>query len=277
MKLRRTKIAAITAVAALSLVTSACGGSDTTSDASTPSGGSGTSASPANDELTTDTFSERLVSAQQKARTSHVEMVVEAGGQKVTASGDQRIAEKLEDNAAAMTMDYGQGGPDTIKITIVDGEFYMNFGKLTGGKYAKADLSDPSDPFTQQLAPILEQLDTSQQVEALSEAVTSIKKKGDPETIDGVEAQPYEVTVDTSRMAAFQDLPRESRSTIPKTLVYTMFLGPDDLLRRMTYGFGGMTGTVTLSKWGEPVDISAPGPGELSDKSLSTLLRGASV
>ncbi|AWB93429.1 hypothetical protein [Aeromicrobium chenweiae] len=112
---------------------------------------------------------------------------------------------------------------------------------------------------------------------ALADAVTSVEAKGDPETIDGVQAQPYEVTVDTSRVEAFAELPEASRSTIPKTLVYTMFLGPDDLLRRMTYGFGGMTGTIDLSQWGEPVDITPPPADELSDKSLSTLLKGASV
>ncbi|AWB93430.1 hypothetical protein [Aeromicrobium chenweiae] len=133
MKLRLTKLAVVASVAALALGTSACGGSDTASDGSATSAGSGASASPASDVLTAKNFSERLVTAQQKSRTSHVEMVIEAGGQKVTASGDQQTGEKPEDNAVSVTMEYGQAGPGTMKVTFVDGQIYMNLGALTGG------------------------------------------------------------------------------------------------------------------------------------------------
>jgi hypothetical protein len=266
-----SSLAAILLLAGLTL--SACGDKeDATRDkaASKPTARDDTSFTKAN-------FASSVAAASQKAGTSHLEMIIEAGGQTVTASGDQIIAKKFEDNAALMTMDYGAAGLDEVKVLVVDGQFYMDFGRLTEGKYAKADLTDTDDPLTQQLAPMIEQLDTSKQIEAMSSAMTSLKKKGAAEKIDGVECQPYAVVVDTSKMDAFSALPAESRNLIPDSLTYTMFMGSDGLLRRMTYGFSGVKGTVNLTKWGEPVEITAPSAGDLSDKDLSTLLTGSSA
>ncbi len=231
------------------------------------------SATNSADELTKANFATSMIKAQQKARTSHIEMVIKVGGQKVVMSGDQIVGETLKDNAATMTMDYGDTGPGTAKVVIVDGQFYMNFGPLTDNMFAKADLSDTSDPFTKQLAPMLEQIDISKQIEAMSSAMTSVEKAGDAQKIDGVQAQPYKVVVDTSKMDEFDALPAEARATIPDSVTYKMFLGSDGLLRRMTYGFGGMTGTVNATKWGEPLEIEAPPADEVSDKDLATLLR----
>jgi DNA polymerase III alpha subunit len=227
--------------------------------------------------LTKANFTSTLVKAHQKAHTNHLELIIEAEGQKVTGSGDQVIAEKFEDNAASMTMDFGSRGPGKMKILVVDGQFYMNFGKPTEGKYAKADLSDTNDALTQQLLSIIDQLDTSKQIEAMSAAVTSLKRKNGSKKIDGVETERYELVVDTSKMSELNGIPAEAKALIPDALTYTLFVGSDGLLRRMTYGFGGMTGTMNLSKWGAPVHITAPSAGDLSDKDLSTLLTGSAA
>jgi hypothetical protein len=279
MSLRMTKTAAAAASAlVLTLGVAGCGGDDGASSSPKSATSEKSSASsPAGGDLTPASFVDTVVSAQQKARTSHMEMVIDAGGQKVTATGDQITGKSGEDSAAAMTMDYGSVGLGTIKVTIVDGQVYMNFGEMTGGKYAKVDLTDPDDPFTRQIAPMMEQLDTAKQIESLGDALVSVEKKGDPETIDGVEAQPYAVEVEPAKMDAVKALPPAARETLPKTVTYTMFLGPDDLLRRMTYGFGGTTGEVTLSQWGEPLDIEAPPADEVSEQDLSTLLQNAAA
>lgn len=261
-----TSWAAVALLASLSLA--AC--SDT---GDRVEGGVGPTTTANSTELTMANFNATMVAASQKAGTNHIEMVITAAGQRVTASGDQKLGKTLEDNAASMTMDYGDAGLGTAKVVVVDGQFYMNFGRLTGNKFGKADLSDPSDPFTQQLAPIIEQMDISRQIEELSTALKSVEKTGDPKKIDGVETQPYKVVVDTSEIDAFDVLPPEAKRMIPKTLTYTMFVGADGLMRRMTYGFSGMTGTLNASKWGEPVDIKAPSADEVSDKDLATLLR----
>lgn len=255
------------------VTTSACGDSKETAS------GTPRSTSVANDRtvLTKANFTSTLVEAHQKARTNHLELIIEAKGEKVTGSGDQVMAEKFEDNAASMTMDFGSGGPGKMKILVVDGQFYMNFGKPTEGKYAKADLSDKNDALTQQLLSMIEQLDTAKQIEAMSAAVTSLKKRKGSKKIDGVETARYELVVDTSKMSELNGIPAEARALIPDALTYTLFVGSDGLLRRMTYGFGGMTGTMNLSKWGEPVEIAAPSGDDLSDKDLSTLLTGSAA
>lgn len=99
-------------------------------------------------------------------------------------------------------------------------------------------------------------------------------KKGGTKEIDGVETQRYELVLDTTEMAAFGALEPNERKMLPDLLTYTMYLGSDGLMRRMTYEFSGAKGTMNFSNWGEPVDIKAPSEGELADRSLSEYLSG---
>ena len=50
-------------------------------------------------------------------------------------------------------MDMGSAGPDTMKMRLVDGVLYMNFGQVTKDKYVKIDLTDESNPFGQAVQP----------------------------------------------------------------------------------------------------------------------------
>ncbi len=107
----------------------------------------------------------------------------------------------------------------------------------------------------------MDQMDPAKPARQFKAAVKSFEKKGEPQTIDGVKAQPYVVTVDTSKIDAFKDLAGGRRAArCPKTMVYTMYVGSDDLLRRMEFDMAGAKTTMDYSKWGEPVDIKAPSP-----------------
>ena len=61
--------------------------------------------------------------------------------------------------------------------------------------------------------------------------------------------------------------------SLPETLTYTMFIGPDNLVRRLTSEVDDSSVAVTYSQWGKPVDVQAPPAGEISDKDLSQLGR----
>lgn len=259
------KLSALVAVVLLAgLSLSACGDKDSAGDDSgSKAGGGGETA------LTEANFSQVLADSQVKAKSAHVDMTIGMGGQAVKAQGDVKIGSSLKDTAMTMTMDMGSSM--TFDMRLVDQVFYMNMGQVTEGKYLKIDLTDDSNPFAQQYGQIMDQMDPAKQMEQLQEAVTSFEKKGEPKTIDGVKAQPYVVTVDTSKIKAFADLPAASAGQIPKTIVYTMYVGPDDLLRRMEFELAGSKSTMDYSKWGEPVDITAPPAGEISDKDFSEL------
>ncbi|WP_019143684.1 LolA-like protein [Aeromicrobium massiliense] len=261
MKARRPSMLAATALAA-ALVLGACGsdgGSDASSDTSAAAS---KDAEPAT--LTKDDFAERIADAQVEAGTSHMTMTVDAAGQKITGEGDVRVSDDPAKTAVSMTMDTGETG--AMDLVLVDQVMYMRLGQLTSGKYVKIDLTDESNPIGKQYGSLVDQLDPSAQVEQLDEAISGFEATGDPVQIDGVEAQPYEVTVDTAKLqeAAGQSA-GQGAAGMPATIEYTMWIGPDDLIRRMTTTSAG-TVTVDYSKWGEDLDIAAPKASEITDQ-----------
>ena len=259
------KLTSLVAVAMLAGFTlSACGGSDDPADdkAGTKPATSGTTITQAN-------FAEVIGDSQAKAKSAHVDMTIGVGGQEIEAEGDVAVGKTIADSAMTMTMDMGSSMK--LDMRLVDETMYMNMGAMTENKFLKIDLNDQSNPFAKQYGQIMDQMDPTKQMEQFKDAVTSFEKKGEPQTIDGVEAQPYVVTVDTTKNAAFKDLPEASKSQVPDTIVYTMYVGSDDLLRRMEFEIAGSKSTMNYSKWGEPVDIKAPPADQISDKDLSQL------
>ena len=262
-----SSIAAVVLLAGLTL--SACGDKDdsaTDKSSSKPAAGSETTLTQAN-------FSQVLADSQAKAKSTHVDMTVGVGGQSIKAKGDVAVGSTPADGSMTMTMDMGSSMK--MDMRLVDQVFYMNMGQVTDNKFVKIDLTDDSNPLSKQYGQIMDQMDPAKQIDQLKDAVKSFEKKGAPKTLDGVKTQPYVVTVDTSKVKAFADLPAASKSQVPDTIVYTMYIGSDDLPRRMEFDLAGSKSTMDYSKWGEPVDIKAPSADEISDKALSALLGGA--
>jgi hypothetical protein len=267
----RDRLKQLTAVTVLLLVAGgslvACGDKDPKSDAGQSAGGS----------LTKANFFTQLTQAQAKAGSSHVTMKVNVAGQAVKADGDIQLGETANDTAMAMTMQTGQAGLGSIEMRLVDRAFYLNFGPMTSNKFAKVDLTDKSNPIGKQYAEIVGSLDPSQQFKDLEGAVTSFDQKGKAITLDGVKAQPYKIVVDTSKIPAA----KKASDQLPKTLEYTMYVGPDNLPRRVISdlpGLGGGKGTtmtIDYSKWGDKVSIAKPKASEITDKDFFGQLGGA--
>jgi hypothetical protein len=271
MNLRRKTIGAAASVLVLTLGLSACG-----SDGDPSAGGGDTGTGGA--DLTQASFVSTVSDAQDTARTSHVEMTIGAERQVVTAEADVEIGDTVADTSMAMTLDMGKadlGGqaPGTVQIRLVDKTVYINLGSMTQGKFMESDLDDANDPIAKQFSALTAQLDPSKQLASFGEALRSLTKKGEPQTLDGVRAQPYEMVLDTEKIAGFTGL--TAGAGLPKTLTYTMFIGPDELPRRMTADIAGGTITVDFSQWGEKVDIEAPAADEISAIDPRTLGSGA--
>jgi hypothetical protein len=266
----RPAIAVLTLVLAGALL-SACGDKDDSkgSDSNPTSSSTGST-------LTRTTFFQALTDAQQKAGSAHAKMSIGAAGQTIKAEGDMKVGASFADNAVSMTMDMGQTGLDQLKMVLVDGKFYLNFGKMTDGKYAKIDLKDKDNPLNKQFGQLLDQMDPSTAFKQYQAALKSFDKKGSPVEIDGVKTQPYRLVLDTSKLEVFKSLPAEAAKSVPSTLSYVMYVGHDNLLRRVTYDVAGSKSQVDYSQWGEPVDIKAPAAGDVTDKDLSELFGGAS-
>ena len=166
------------------------------------------------------------------------------------------------------------GSSMTMDMRLVDATLYMNMGQMTQDKFVKIDLTDESNPLGRQFSQLTDQMDPAKQLAQLEEAVTKFEKKGEPQKIDGVATQSYAVTVDTSKLKALADLPSSATSQLPKTIDYTMYVGSDNLLRRMEFDLAGSKAQIDYSKWGEPVEIEAPAPNEISDQDMSELMGG---
>ena len=224
--------------------------------------------------LTKANFFDEVLQAQAKAGTSHIAMDLEVGGQAIEADGDIKVGKTAADTAMAMTMEIGQAGMGSLEMRLLDEVFYLNFGPMTSNKFAKIDLTDESNPIGKQFGDILGNVDPSQQLREFEDAVKSFEQKGKAIELDGVKAQPYVIGIDPSKIKSAKG----ASESLPKTVEYTMYVGPDNLPRRLVsdlpavMGSGAGTSTIDFSKWGEEVSISKPKASEITDKDLFSQL-----
>ncbi|MFY0407375.1 LppX_LprAFG lipoprotein [Solicola sp. PLA-1-18] len=252
MKLRPTLVAGIAAAA---LTLTACGGgaeqaaSDEASNVS-----SGTTAT-----LTQANFVDQVGQAQREARTTHLTLKADAGSQQVEAEGDVEVGESGADSSMAMKLTVP--GMGQVEVRLVDGTLYTNLGPLSENKFATIDLDDPSNPLAKSFGGVVDQMDPAASLKALEGSITSFEKKGSPKEIDGVQAQPYEVVVDTAKAQAAAGAGAEasgSTAGVPSEVTATFWVGEDNLPRRVTTQVSGADVRLDFSKWGEDVDVQAP-------------------
>jgi len=266
----------VSLAATILALTSACGAGDadlSATEAGAPdSAKASAAASSSSNELTRDDFVERIAAAQLAAGSAHLE----SDGQ-ISMRGDVRLTEDVEGAEAQVTMDVGA---TAMELRVVDGVVYVQLGALSGGKYVRIDLKDPKGPLAGHFGSMVGQIDPSAQLKQLREALVEFENQGPGGEIDGVETTKLRLVLDTSTLLEGQDVagPRMSAKA-PKELEYTLYVGADDLLRQLTTDVGGSTSTITWTKWGEPVDVSAPPESETTDGStlgdMAGLMGGA--
>lgn len=217
-------------------------------------------------ELTQDNFFAETTKAQLEAGSSH--MTMSTGGQaEMAAEGDILLSEDPKKTRMSMTMSMdGVSTGSSMEMRLVDGIFYMNLGEMSGGKFTKMDLTDESNPMGGQFNQMIENMDPARQLEAVEKAVTGFEQKGEPQEMDGVEATPYVITVDTEKVMEQFDGADTGGTQMPDEIVYTMYVGPDNLPRRISTELMGQKVDIDYSKWGEDVSVEAPSDDEISDE-----------
>jgi hypothetical protein len=263
-------MAALTMAGALALGLTGCGaaagGTSDTADAKA----SASAEAPV--ELTQASFVKELSAAQSEAATVHMSMEYSGAGAEAAGldgaplEADVDISDP-ENPAMAMQMDMDG---ETADMVLVGGDFYMNMGESTSGKFlsmAEASESDnPMAPLFKGMGEVmqssLQDMDPAAQLQGMDGAITSFEKTG-TETVEGVETDVYTILVDAAKMSGPQvdNLPAEALAEFGEMeIVYNV--DGDNLARKvlLTMGSGAeeMVMNSTFSGWGEPVDVAAP-------------------
>lgn len=225
------------------------GGGDATSDPTTEA--------PPGDALTVDNFGERVVAAQHDAGGVEVDMEMGVEGQTVQASGAMLSGDSLESTQMQLTMEVP--GEGTMEMRMVDGVMYMEIPEMG---WISMDLAEAA----QSMGLDMGSFDPSAQIEAFDEALVSLEASGEPEELDGVQAQPYTLVLDAQTLTdleGFEGL--EGSDDLPEQLEVEMWIGPDDLPRRMVMDVEGDAMTMNMSNWGADVNVEAPPAEEVTD------------
>lgn len=267
----KRSIAAAALVLAAGLGLTACGSDDpapapgetsTTDETAAPDETTTEEPAPdAGEQLSAEDFVQRMSAAQLAAGTAHVEYSISGQGQDTTMSADMALDE--DPNNMAMIMNMEVPGAGDAELRLVDGVMYMNLGDLTEGKFVEMSLDD-DNPMAEQFAGSMDQMDPSKQLEVFSAALEDFSVADGTETIDGVETTQYTLTLNMTALLEAQGV-AGSQEGMPETVSYDMYVGPDDLPRRIAMDVAGMTTVMDFSRWGEPVTVEAPPADQITD------------
>jgi hypothetical protein len=266
---RSRSLAAVAAGALLVTALAGCGSDDKAKDTSSKPSASATTASPSAEastgastgaaadgtpaapgaRLTKDNLVATMVAAMREKKTAHMTMEL---GSSIGADADIRYSGSETDMKMSMDM-----GPTKAEIILVDGTMYMQ--QSAGGKYLKIDKSDPA------MGTLLDQMSAmgpESSISAMNGAVEKVEYAG-RKSIDGDTTDLYHVTVDTAAAAKGLGGIAGSAGNLPASVTYDLYVDHDHLMRRVVMTVSKQTITMTVSKWGEPVDIEAPPASEV--------------
>ncbi|TCJ22270.1 hypothetical protein [Nocardioides jejuensis] len=176
----------------------------------------------------------------------HIDMKMDAAGQKVAVAGDMEMTQK----DTAMTLK--STGASEFAMIAVDGRLFMSQSASTP-KYIEIKADNPAS------AALRQQLDSANlrtTFKAFDAGLTKVKPSG-ATTIDGTSVCEYLLTVDARKAARAQGQ-TQLPASMPKTVEYHLFLDGDDHMRRMKFDLGPVSMVMNMTHWDEPVDISVP-------------------
>lgn len=291
---KRAALAAVTPLLALSLA--ACGGDtsaddsgsdDATSSESAEDGGesgdSGTDESgesgesgddttdedsgddpAAGDEVDPTEFTDDLKSAMEDGETAHMTMAMTGTPAEVQMEGDVDYTTDPPSMSAVMS----PAGQAKIQFRLVDDFVYMNMGPLTQDKFVKAGIDDKNSPLGD-MSGMRESMDPLSSFESFTEGLEKVVLVGD-EKVQGEDTQHYRLTLDTAKITALEDVTGQpggpAKLGLKKKLSYDIWLDDDDRMRQVKIDMGKKLGALEMnvSKWNEPVKITAPKKNELT-------------
>ena len=262
------RVIAAPAAAVLLCALTACGGSTSGSDASPTASASATAEEsptpePESTTLTAENFIRTIVDAQVAAASYDFVMEMTSQGQVAGMDGSVHLG----GDAPSLSLNMNMPEMPGMSIRSSGGMTYVSLGELTGGKFIEVDPDDTSNPLSAGFADAMKEVDPTMGLAGQEAAIVSVTPVGEPEVVDGVELQTYEVVVDPSKMpeemAALEaDLPPGTE--VPATLSYAYQVGDDGLVRKVTFDIMGIQSTMSFTNWGSAAPVQAPTAEEIS-------------
>ena len=255
-------VATLACTSLLGLTLAGCGGDTQAASGDrspSPSASSGqadptTGASPAASSATNAAFLDRLKSGMGQTGSVHVAMKM-TGPASMTAQGDTTYGP--DGNQMQLRMQMSGMATGAIEMVVVDGKAYMSMPGVTEpGQFFKVDPSNPA------MASLDDGLSPADSLAAFQAGLKSVDALG-PDQIDGEDVSHYRLHLDAK--AALTAAGQTTVPGLPDTLVYDVWLDKDDHMRRLTYSLAGTQMTMDMTRWGQPVDISAPDPKDVVD------------
>lgn len=266
-----SKIAAAIAVPLLWGGLTACGGNDsgTPVTAQDPAGhnSAGQTPSPGSD-ITPADFTSKLTHSMGAFTTAHFTMTIAAGGLDMKAVGDVDY-QGGANPSLEMTMS-DPSGSGSMEMRLVDKVYYLKGGSFGGGKFIKLDLTSPGSPLAG-LGSLTGSLDPRQAMQQFAPALTKVTFVG-AEDVNGAQADHYKLVMDPSKVASLKTL----GAAMPATVPYDMWLDDHSRPVQFTVKLPQVDLKMAYTKYGEPVDITAPDPSQVSDMPSMPALPSAS-
>ncbi|GGL32114.1 hypothetical protein H9L10_10105 [Phycicoccus endophyticus] len=269
--MKRTIVSAVAVAGALAL--GACGSTatETAGEASTSAAAPAAAGGSVGDTVTLADLAASMSAAVKDKGSAHVQVEVPDQGAMeadVDYSGD----------APAMSMSTTQSG-ESVQVLYVDKVLYLSSDSMSevaqGKKWLKI-VPDGEDMMSQMMGSTLEQMESSMgnpadQLGALQDTPATVTD------VDG-DSVTYTVTLTKaqlkkqlqSKAETIPGLSEDSIEQLPDGVSYELTVDGESLPTALSMDVGGQTMTMTYSKWGEPVEVSAPPAAEVGSFEMPT-------
>jgi LppX_LprAFG lipoprotein len=193
-------------------------------------------------QISPEVFVEKIRNGVENTQYAHLEFVTGSAGQAVQGEGDVDYTS----TPPSMRLTLNVGGQEQ-NILLVDSVMYIGSPKAAG-KYLAFDLNDPNNPLG---SDFVDQLDPTSTLTTFTEAVTSVVSLGE-EDVDGQTLDHYDITIDTSKVAA------EQPAGMPAEVTASIWLDDRDHMVKTLIDLGPSSYEATLSDFDKVVEVTAP-------------------
>lgn len=203
--------------------------------------------------------------------SAHISLNIGVSGQAITGAGDEKLS---SGKLTALDLTEQIPGAGALRLIIADGKTYVKLPTAANksGKPYVLVRAGSSDPTVRQLAASLASTQSSASLANTVAFVTAADsvKNGGSTTAAGVPATRYDVTVNVAKLPSTYPGKAALAQTGITSLPVQIFLDssgrPVQVLENLKVAGKAVSTKVTVTKYNQPVTISAPPASQVSTK-----------